>query len=68
MRKKIVGSLLVLAALVAIAVPSRQADAQIVSNRCCNAYNQIVCIIDNGAFVLGSPCTCNCCPGVGHIC
>lgn len=67
--KKVIGSLLALAALVAVVAPSRPADAQVIySNRCCNGYNQIVCFVDNGAFPLGSPCECACCAGVGHIC
>lgn len=69
MKKKVIGSLLALTALVAVAAPAQKADAQvIVSNRCCNGYNQIVCIVGNGSFPLGDPCTCDCCPGVGHIC
>jgi len=68
MRKKILGSLLILAALVAVAVPSRPADAQLVSNRCCDSLDIIRCVVSNGVFVLGTPCTCDGIPGVGHIC
>lgn len=66
--KKVIGSLLTIAALVAVVLPSRPADAQIISNRCCDGNNLVRCIVGNGMFQLGSPCVCDGIPGVGHIC
>lgn len=68
MKKKIVGSLFALAALVAVVAPSRPADAQVTySDQCCDTANVIRCIVGNGMFPLGARCFCEG-QGYGHIC
>lgn len=62
MKKKIIGSLLVFAVLVAVASPSRNADAQVVySRQCCDANAIVRCYLINYTPV-GNACFC---PGQG---
>lgn len=58
MKRKIIGSLLALAALVAVAAPEQKADAQVVYTRqCCDAGGNVRCILVNWTPV-GNDCYC----------
>lgn len=68
MKKKIIGTILSLMALMAVAAPSHVADADVTySDQCCDSTNTIRCYMSDGMYPLGAKCYCKGL-GTGHIC
>ena len=67
--KKVIGAILTALVLTAVVAPEHKADAQVVvySNRCCDSYGYVRCILVNGAFPVGSACFCQG-QGYGTVC
>lgn len=64
--KKIIVAILVAGTIACIITPEQKAEAQIVTNRCCDVNNVIRCVIDPPT-TLGGACFCfN--QGYGHGC
>ena len=64
--KKVITILMALAIGVIVIAPTTQAEAQVISNRCCDGNVVIRCIISPPG-VLGGACWCNG-QGQGYIC
>lgn len=65
--KKIITTIFVGLTLIAVAAPEQQADAQVIvySNRCCDAYGYVRCIINPSP--VGTGCWCYY-QGAGVVC
>lgn len=64
--KKIITAMIVAGFVACVAMPEQRAEAQVITNRCCDVNNVIRCVIDPPT-TLGGACFCfN--QGYGHGC